>query len=302
VVSIIIPTYNYEAFITATLDSVKNQTFTNWECLIIDDGSTDNTRQKVMEFVADDKRFKYFYQKNGGVSKARNYGIQQAQGEYIQFLDGDDLLQPNKILLQINEFNRMVKADIVYSDFRYFDDGNNNRLRHSLFDEKPNNWLPQFSGSGKAIVDYLSKSNFLIISAPIIKKKSLKKIGGFNEAMKGLEDRDFWMRCATSNLFFHYVTDNNSFALVRVHPTSASRSTETITNGYFQFLVNCLHNPYFNFIQKTMFMLKYVEVFWDCLFKRIKFQYFSTPMFMLSLLLFPIYPFIFLIRFTSKKK
>jgi glycosyltransferase involved in cell wall biosynthesis len=302
VVSIIIPTYNYEAFIAATLDSVKNQTYKNWECLIIDDGSKDNTRQIVMDFVATDKRFRYYYQKNAGVSKARNLGLQQAIGEYVQFLDGDDLLQPNKLMLQINEFEKMKEADIIYSDFRYFDDGKQDTLRHSLFNEKHNNWLPTFSERGKAIVHYLSKSNFLIISAPIIKKKSLKKIGEFNEKMKGLEDRDLWMRCAIANLYFHYVKGDNSLALVRVHPTSASRSNETITNGYFQFLSNCLNNTYFNISQKAMFMLKYVELFWNCIFKWKKFQSASMLMSITSILLFPIYPFIVLIRLISNNK
>lgn len=96
-VSIIVPCYNQAAFLDQCLQSVLVQTYQNWECLLINDGSTDKTEEIAKNWVAKDSRFKYFYQKNSGVSTTRNFGIEQSNGEFIQFLDGDDFLHPEKL-------------------------------------------------------------------------------------------------------------------------------------------------------------------------------------------------------------
>ena len=93
-ISIIIPIYNVENFLTKTLKSVQNQTFTNFEAICINDGSTDNSADIVKSFADADKRFKWINQENQGVAAARNYGIQTAEGKYIMFLDGDDYMHP----------------------------------------------------------------------------------------------------------------------------------------------------------------------------------------------------------------
>ena len=88
-VSIIIPCYNQAEFLEETLGSVLKQTHTNWECLIVNDGSTDVTEKIAQQFISKDQRFKYFFKENGGLSSARNYGLDQSTGNYIQFLDSD---------------------------------------------------------------------------------------------------------------------------------------------------------------------------------------------------------------------
>ncbi|KAB2867528.1 MAG: glycosyltransferase family 2 protein, partial [Bacteroidales bacterium] len=95
-ISVIIPTYNAERFIIETLTSVINQSYTHWECIIIDDGSTDSTKEIIDEYCKADNRIKYYYQKNSGPSVARNVGVKIALGEYIQFLDSDDVLLPER--------------------------------------------------------------------------------------------------------------------------------------------------------------------------------------------------------------
>src|SRR5436190_24140540 len=97
-VSIIIATYNRANLIGETLDTLKTQSYSNWECIIVDDGSSDNTEQVVSEFIKDDYRIKFFQRPNNipkGPNGARNYGINQSQGEYIMSLDSDDFLLPN---------------------------------------------------------------------------------------------------------------------------------------------------------------------------------------------------------------
>lgn len=94
IISIIIPAYNSGKFIESTLASVSNQTFTDFEIIVIDDGSTDNTAEIVKHAQTEDLRIKYHYKTNGGVSSARNMGIAHAQGQFISFLDSDDILKP----------------------------------------------------------------------------------------------------------------------------------------------------------------------------------------------------------------
>ena len=100
-VTIIVPTYNYGHLIGETLNCLINQVFKDWEAIIIDDGSTDETEKVVLKYTAIDSRIKYSKQENKGVSVARNLGVKLAKGNFIQFLDADDLISPQKINLQL---------------------------------------------------------------------------------------------------------------------------------------------------------------------------------------------------------
>jgi len=91
-ISIIVPCYNVEAFINKALDSIYNQTYENWECVLIDDGSKDKTKDEIETWLKNDTRFKYFYQDNQGLSGARNTGLKKVQGDFVYFFDSDDLL------------------------------------------------------------------------------------------------------------------------------------------------------------------------------------------------------------------
>lgn len=96
-ISVIIPLYNKEKAVRHTIQSVLNQTFSDFELVVVDDGGTDSSAAIVKEFVSLDDRVKYFYKKNGGVSSARNYGLLKAQGEWVIFLDADDEMLPNNL-------------------------------------------------------------------------------------------------------------------------------------------------------------------------------------------------------------
>lgn len=106
-VSVIVPCYNQAQFLAETLDSVLAQTHENWECIVVNDGSTDNTETVAKEYCDRDQRFVYLKKENGGLSSARNAGLDIAKGEYVQFLDSDDILLPNKFECQI----RMMEID-----------------------------------------------------------------------------------------------------------------------------------------------------------------------------------------------
>lgn len=119
-VSVIIPCYNQDKYLSETLESVYNQTYPYWECIIVDDGSVDDTAKIARNFIEKDSRFVYVYKKNGGVSSARNLGIESAKGNYIQFVDSDDILDYRKLELSLFELylpqNKDVK--IAISNFK----------------------------------------------------------------------------------------------------------------------------------------------------------------------------------------
>ena len=93
-ISVVIPAYNAGQFLDETLESVLSQTYENWECIIVNDGSTDKTESIAKKWCEKDARFRYFYKENSGASDTRNLGIKEARGEYIAFLDADDLYLP----------------------------------------------------------------------------------------------------------------------------------------------------------------------------------------------------------------
>jgi len=117
-VSVIIVVYNGEKYIEQAIKSVLNQTYDNIELIVVDDGSTDNTAQIIKKY----KNIKYIYQKNKGQGAARNLGLANASGDYIAYLDADDLYEPNKIEEQIKILKKENDVDIVYNDLKVVDD------------------------------------------------------------------------------------------------------------------------------------------------------------------------------------
>lgn len=118
-VSVIVPCYNQGIFLNEALESVYNQIYTDWECIIVNDGSADDTEVIAQQWVAKDSRFKYFYKSNSGVSSTRNFGISKSSGKYIQFLDSDDILDKLKIQFSIDKLKEDKSNDtgIVISNF-----------------------------------------------------------------------------------------------------------------------------------------------------------------------------------------
>lgn len=122
-VSIIVPCYNQAQYLDEALQSVLDQTYENWECIMVNDGSSDNTEEIAQKWVVKDSRFLYFYKENGGLSSARNLGIEVAKGDYIQFLDSDDVLDSKKMELSLNEIAlNSSDENIIISNFRMFVD------------------------------------------------------------------------------------------------------------------------------------------------------------------------------------
>jgi len=222
-VSIIIPAYNYGRFILETLESVRSQTFTDFECLVIDNGSTDNTKDVIAEILTD-KRFKYFYQENKGVSAARNRGLREAKGKYIQFLDADDLIQDQKLEQSVNFMESNPSTHLVYSDMRYFKDGNSKELfmNYNCNREDQRPWMKYVSGSGKEMMELFLKGNNMVISSPVFRAELTGEIGYMDESIGHNEDWDFWLRMTLAGKEFHFLNAPGSMTLIRIHKSSAS--------------------------------------------------------------------------------
>lgn len=225
-VSIIIPCYNQARYLPEALQSVLTQTYSDWECIIVNDGSTDNTEDVAKEWTLKDKRFKYINKKNGGLSSARNAGLLMADGEYIQLLDSDDLLESDKIKHQV-EFLYVndKKIEVVISGYRYFQDQDPAR---ELLIFGPLDLLPEValnSEDKKDIIKLFSRTNPMVVSAPLYHKSTFDKVGTFDENLTALEDWDFHFRCIINGISFqHSGYMPKSKTLIRIHNHSMSHN------------------------------------------------------------------------------
>ena len=223
-VSVIIPAFNYGAFIGSTLESVLSQEYEDWECIVIDDGSTDNTAQIVKGYAARDRRILHIWQNNQGISGARNKGLLLARGEYIQFLDADDLIESRKILKQIQYLERHPETDLVYGSARYFrSERPNKRLFGHGLSGTDEPWMPEISGAGKEIQAALIKANIMVVHAPLVRRRLIDQVGAFDQKLSPVEDWDYWLRCAIQGAAFQFLDEEGTLSLVRLHPKSATQ-------------------------------------------------------------------------------
>ncbi len=181
-VSIIVPAYNANRFISDTIKSVINQSYTNWELIIVNDGSTDDTEKTIAPYL-NDKRIKYISKQNSGVSDTRNKGSHLANGKFIAFLDADDIWKEHNLARKIESLNNL-NCDAVYS-------------KCELIDENSIPINKELTGSGEPSLDdiLLLKGNY--ITAPsgiIIKKIILESVGEFDINLSNNADQDLWIR------------------------------------------------------------------------------------------------------------
>ena len=182
-VSVIIPAYNAERTIVKTITSVQDQTFSDWELIVINDGSTDGTLQLLHEI--NDSRLKIFSYPNRGLSVARNRGIARAQGEFIAFLDADDLWTSDKLQVQLEALQKKTEAGFAYS-WTYFME-ENEKYFHT---DKP------LFFEGNVLADLLVNNFIACGSNPLIRRKAIESVGEFDPSVSGAADWDYWLRLA----------------------------------------------------------------------------------------------------------
>lgn len=221
-VSVIVPCYNYGAFLPDIISSLVRQTYSNWECIVVDDGSTDGTREIVASIAQWDRRVRYIYQENKGISCARNLALGEAFGTLIQFVDADDIIEVEKFKEHVSFMARHPDTDIVYGDWVYFTDMGNDGVPLRIVPPYEL-WQPKTSGRGSEVCKDLITGNFLTISAPLVRKALLDRIHGFDEALRLHEDWDLWLRCAVAGGRFQYMEAPRTMTLIRLHSHSVSR-------------------------------------------------------------------------------
>lgn len=189
-VSIIIPVYNQEKYLAETLQSVIHQTYSNWECFLINDGSMDGSVAVINEYLAQDNRFYFINSENKGVSNARNLALKQVKGEYILFLDGDDLIHPEKVKLAISNFQEYNDLSIVFDTTNYFQ----NTIENTLYPMKIDSKLLNFND----VLLYWNEKIIIPIHSAIIKRSLFEGIE-FNTDLTAQEDWLVWLRLFQKN-------------------------------------------------------------------------------------------------------
>ena len=205
-ISVVIPAYNASKTIQETIESVLNQTFTDFELIVINDGSQDSTLN-VVDCIKD-PRLRVFSYPNAGVSASRNRGLAKAASEYVSFLDSDDLWTPDKLEAQLQALQANPQAAVAYSWTDYIDEfgqflypGNHPTVIGNVYSEL-------------LVNDFLENG-----SNPLIRREALREVGGFDESLFGPEDWELFIRLAAH---YPFVVVPRSQILYRLSTTSIS--------------------------------------------------------------------------------
>lgn len=232
-VSIIIPCYNQAKYLEETLQSVLDQEYYNWECIIINDGSPDNTEEIALKWVSKDNRFKYIKIENGGVSNARNCGIRNSSGKYILPLDADDKIGINYAKEAINILESDSNVRIIYSNITFFG------LRNEDI------CSPEYKFENMLIENQIHNSAFF--------RREDFPLQGYNVNMvEGLEDWDFWLNIVDKDI--KVVKLEGFHFLYRIKESSRSTEIDLETNK--KLFIQIFRNHQNKF-------LKYINPIWD---------------------------------------
>jgi glycosyltransferase involved in cell wall biosynthesis len=205
-VSVIIPTYNRQKYIIETMNSVWNQTYRPIEMIVVDDGSTDNTKEFVEQFrekTKDDKNFelRYFYQANKSAPTARNLGLMESKGEFIQFIDSDDLIHPQKISRQVAVLHKCESMTAVYGDYILFAQDRKNIKVFSKVSIPRNDITIRAWLSGK----------YLVPHSILWSRNDINNFGIWDESLSRNQDGEYAIRFLTKEGNFVYVNQAISY-------------------------------------------------------------------------------------------
>ncbi len=214
--SVVIPTYNHAHFINICLDSILSQTYTNWEIIIVNNFSEDNTIELIDAYK--DNRIKIInFRNNGIIAASRNIGIKNAKGDWICFLDSDDWWTPNKLQVCHDRINENV--DLIYHDLKIIRNQSAILSRKSLKGQKL---------SSPVLIDLLVKGNFINNSSVVVRKICLESIDGLNEELQmvACEDYNAWLRISQITDKFLYIPARLGF--YRLHELGYSQKDMSV--------------------------------------------------------------------------
>jgi len=237
-VSIITPTYNHEMYIADCIHSAQSQTYSNWEMLVIDDGSTDSTLSIAKDLAENDPRIKVFTQKNVGIfklSETYNFALSLSKGKYIAVLEGDDVWLPEKLTLQLAE---LESDELIVMSF--------GQAFSSTTDLKSNYALTDFSSKSVDVLkndpvgsatNVLLFSNFIVALTVLIRRSALEKIGGFKQSHQlPLVDLTTWIELSLCGKFSCIQQPLGNW---RFYPNQITKTyTAEISEGFYRFALN----------------------------------------------------------------
>ncbi|MGB8658701.1 MAG: glycosyltransferase [Candidatus Zixiibacteriota bacterium] len=226
-VSVVIPTYNSAHFLGEALQSVFDQTFKDYELIVVDDGSTDETKQIVAEYG---DKIKYIFQENSGPASAKNNGIRNSVGKYIAFLDADDLWLPTKLEKQVKTFQQSPELAMIFTE-------------HSVFNDR-GIYLALIGKRKRLIKGDIARNIFLHngVATPtvIVRKEIFNKIGLFEEDLCMAEDDNMWVRIAVN---FKVELIDEPLVKIRFHPERTTAAKKKLF-GYVQSNIRLLTSRY----------------------------------------------------------
>ncbi|MDB9316354.1 glycosyltransferase family 2 protein [Nodularia spumigena] len=279
-VSFILACFNRAIYLEKCVQSILNQTFTDLECLIIDDGSTDYTREVADKLISKDSRVKYFYKDNGGVSSARNFGINKAEGDWIQCLDPDDWIHEDKTRFQLSYLNNLTEKGVVfYCDYeRVHLDEQQNIIKREL---KIVSALTREQLINRLLLpDSLANSPFPLLQQCLLMHKSVIHHKRFDENLKALEDRDFVLDLLVADVNFVYTPIVGTFYTKH----------QTNTTNNWSYLKGCYTKLYENVSRKHLDLLPLCQPGIDYFIKEaIKYKDTNTFDRLLKILKMPFY-------------
>ncbi len=223
-VSILIPTYNRAHVLKRAIRSVLQQSYEDFELIVIDDGSTDETKAVVRAF--EDKRLRYVRQQNKGAAAALNLGIREARSRFIAFLDDDDEWLPDKLEVQMDMFrSERMKTGVVYTGRWRVDPGSNEKMYY------PPDTIPKMNGDLHTLL--FAHVTFVCLVTAVIRKECFEKVGGFDETLPSGNDRDLWIRISR-HFEFRFIP--RAFVNVYLTPDSMSRTEANIIKAHIMLL------------------------------------------------------------------
>ena len=203
-ISVVTASYNYANLIPETIQSVLDQTYSNWELIIVDDGSKDNSVEVIKEFCAKDSRI-HLYQHEGGVNKGLaetvKLGIQKASGEWIAFLESDDIFEPNCLEEKVKVLNKNSKAGFIFSDLTTFGD-EGKQAEKGKWHNKIRKYLKKRCRVTNFSYDLINRNSIMTFSIVMVKKELLKDCD-FNSPVKTYLDYWLWIQIARKTKFYY---------------------------------------------------------------------------------------------------
>lgn len=195
-VSIIIPCYQYAHLLPQAIESALAQTYPDLEIIVVDDGSPDNTREVAQRYP----QIRYVYQENSGIAAARNTGIAHATRDFLQFLDADDVLLPEKIAHSMAVFDQHSGAGVVYTNYE--------KRSPDLQTVLPNEKAPRERPEGHPVLEMIhSTAAFFPPHCALTRREYVEKVGGFTLGCDSVEDWNFWIKIAAAGAEFRYVDE-----------------------------------------------------------------------------------------------